>query len=92
MNVIRFIKEKISMLSGVDNLRSEVLEIKNKNETLASRVATLEERLVETSRAIATLAIAHASVVRELAKIMDLEEKKREKKLIQRKTSDDFTN
>lgn len=92
MNVIRFIKEKISMLSGVDNLRSEVLEIKNKNETLASRVATLEERLVETSRAIATLAIAHASVVRELAKIMDLEEKKREKKLLQRKTSDDFTN
>jgi len=66
--------------------------MRKKNGDLEERIQSLELKMIETSRAVATLAIAHASLVREFGRFLDIEDKRRAKNTIVRKVKDDFTN
>lgn len=77
---------------GLDQIRSDLMVEKKRNDDLEEKIQALELKLVETSRAIATLAIAHAGLVREFGRFLDIEDKKRAKAVVTRKIKDDFTN
>lgn len=83
----------ISKKLGIQKIDSQILEIKGQITSLDERLSQLEERSKEVSRAIATLAIAHASLIRDLSDVISQHEKKKsEKKIVTSKTGDDFTN
>jgi hypothetical protein len=87
--VLGYVSRKI----GISEIRSQILEMKEMQKDIDARALQLEERSKEASRAIATLAIAHASLIRDLSDVISHHEKKKtEKKVMPRKTGDDFTN
>jgi len=66
--------------------------MRKKNGDLEERIQSLELKMIETSRAMATLAIAHAGLVREFGRFLDIEDKRHAKNTVARKVKDDFTN
>ena len=87
-----------SMVSRIDNflglrlIREDIEKVKQRQEEIEKRMTIIEERLVETSRALAMLAIGHGGLVREFGRLVELEEKRQTKRSVLRKSNDDFTN
>ena len=87
-------KLKIKTLSflGIDDIHSRQDEILKNQKDLEDRITFLETKVVEISRAVATVALIQANVVREMGDIVTEKEKKRTKATYLRKSTDDFTN
>ena len=92
MNIFHAIKAKINNLFEIDSIHSDIEKIIQKQDETDKRLAIIEDRLVETSRAMAMLALGHGSLVREFGRLVEIEERRQSKKVVPRKTSDDFTN
>jgi len=92
MSLLQSVKLKISNFLEIDSIVSDIENIKKRQDETDKRLALIEDRLVEISRALAMLALGHGSLVREFGRLVEIEERRQNKRSIQRKSSDDFTN
>lgn len=92
MNVKEIIKTFLADVMGSDTINLRLDENLKSQEKLAARMGDLENRIVENTRALATLAIVQASLVREMSEYIESKEKPKYKKAQHRNTGPDFTN
>lgn len=91
MNLMGSIKKHLYNLLELSRFDKQEELRKQKEKDLEDRILNIETRMVEMSRVLATIALAHASLLRELTHITDAVEKKKKTQQA-RKTEDDFTN
>lgn len=93
MSLFRSVKDCFSEKLGIRDLKRQLYDLGKNQENLESRITKLEEKSTEVSRAIATLALAHASLIRDLSDLISQQDKKKtDRRPTTRKTGDDFTN
>jgi hypothetical protein len=92
---IRIAVERIiNNLLGLDDMARKIEELNSSNKEASQRLDAIEKRMVESTRAVATLALVQANLIKELGEIANnIEEKESSaSKSYVRKTSTDFTN
>ena len=92
MNLKEAIKDYIARFIGINNLTNRVTESLETQEKILARISEIDNRLTENTRALATLAIVQASLVREISEYIESKEKPKYKKAQPRNTGSDFTN
>ena len=92
MKMLQMLRLKIISFLGMDDIISRQAEMMNHQKLLEERISFLEQKATEISRAVATVALIQANMVREFGEISAEQEKKKTKIAYIRKTGDDFTN
>jgi len=83
-----YLVENIGINQVIDRL-----EAINKNQQFViEKISTIETRLNDLARAVATLALVQASLVKEISDIAERETGSKSKPASARKTGNDFTN
>lgn len=91
MKLINYIKNFFSNFLGLENLKNQNEKNSLDFKELEERITNIEIKLIEMSRAVSMLALAHAGLIREMGHIADSIDKKKKAQQA-RKTEDDFTN
>jgi len=92
---IRIAVERIiNNLLGLDDMARKIEELNSSNKEASQRLDAIEKRMVESTRAVATLALVQANLIKELGEIANnvVEKESSASKSYVRKTSTDFTN
>lgn len=90
------LKSRISIflrdLLGIKDLTGQVQEMQKQQQESIERIEFLDKKINEMARALATLALVQASLVREIGDVLEKDSKPKTKSSVVRKPGTDFTN
>jgi hypothetical protein len=94
MNISFLLNRFIRKLLGLEEISEKLLALQESNQNILSKISAVEQRMVESTRAIMTLSLIQANLIREMSNFAsDLPEKEIKKsKSNLRKSGTDFTN
>lgn len=94
MNLGNFASAFVRRALGLDDLFEKISSLQRTNEEIVSRIDSIEKRMVESTRAVATLALVQANLIKEIGDIAERysEKESHPQKSHVRKSGTDFTN
>lgn len=94
MNISFLLNSFVRKLCGFDEISEKLATIQESNQSIVSKINAIEARMVESTRAIMTLSLIQANLIREISDIAsDLPDKEiKTSKSYTRKSGTDFTN
>jgi hypothetical protein len=94
MKIRNAVERIVKNLLDLDDMTRKLEELNSSNKEASQKLDAIEKRMIESTRAVATLALVQANLIKELGDIANnIEEKESSaSKSYVRKTSTDFTN
>ena len=87
-----FFTRLLREMMHADEIDSKLDDIIKKQEEISERMTNIEVRLLETTRALATLALIQSNLLREIGEITENAAKAKNRASVARKPGTDFTN